>query len=376
MIGLLLGASLTVISAAPASPSPPSWSCAYVAERLPRVLAAMGEDTVSAEETRAARKRLGLAEAVLTRASNLALARTLGANRLVTVRCTDAGRNTTLEAQTFETARPGAGPSLRIERLIAELPEAVEELARGLGGSPPASPELLGRSSAHALLKAGPSLANPNAAERARGLNLVLDQDPSSLDLRLSTIESLLAVRDFDRAIAIAAAAPPGGPLRLKRAVQFQAGAALLEAGRYAEARDTFEALGRARETAASLNHMGVALFRLRDKDASRSFERASFFPDQRQADIFFNRSLSLIFEGRPEIALPFIDTVRAKTPEDARARLLKVWALKLLGREPERMREWEDLMAIAPSFAALGVPDLARRLERIFVSERRADRP
>jgi hypothetical protein len=58
-------------------------------------------------------------------------------------------------------------------------------------------------------------------------------------------------------------------------------------------------------------------------------------------------------------------------SPRDAQVRLLKVWALRLLNRETERGEEWGRLMAIAPSFASLGTPDLARRLERIFFSER-----
>ena len=119
------------------------------------------------------------------------------------------------------------------------------------------------------------------------------------------------------------------------------------------------------------LNNLGVARFRLRDPEASAVFARAGSLTDQRQNDISFNRALSLLFEGRAEQALPALDRLIESTPRDAQTRLLKVWALRLLKRETERGEEWERLLALAPSFASLGAPDLARRLERIFFSER-----
>ena len=142
--------------------------------------------------------------------------------------------------------------------------------------------------------------------------------------------------------------------------------------GRYAEARTLFEGLRHELETAAVLNNLGVALFRLRDPAASAIFERGTFLADHRQRDIAFNRSLTLLFEGKAAAALPFIDSSLEAAPADVRTRLLRIWALRLLDREAERTEEWERLLAAAPSFSALGTPDIARRLERIFHSERK----
>jgi tetratricopeptide (TPR) repeat protein len=181
-----------------------------------------------------------------------------------------------------------------------------------------------------------------------------------------------MAARDFDAAIRLAMAAPPPGtPPALSRALRFEAGAAQIEAGRYAEASATFEALRLEGETAAVLNNLGVARFRLRDPEASALFQRAFSLTDQRQNDISFNRALALVFEGKPDQALQALDRAIEAAPRDAQVRLLKVWALRLSNRETERGEEWGRLMAIAPSFASLGNPDLARRLERIFLSER-----
>lgn len=376
MIAPMLAVGLTVVSASAAASRPgpaPSWTCPYVAERLPRTLEVLGEDAVSDEETRAGREKLALSEAILTRAANLALARSLGASRLVVVRCFDEGETTTLEAQSFDVERPAAGPTLTVSRPLADLPAAVDELARQLSPNAPPFEGLAFRAPApKCLLAAGPALRLPDAGERSRALALALREDPTAVGIRLSTVGALIAARDFEAAIRLALLPPrPGTPAPLVRALRFQAGAAQLEAGRYAEARDTFTALSRARETAAVLNNLGVAGFRLREEASSDLFLRAAGLRDHRQADISFNRTLALLFEGRAREALPMLDRTLEASPMDVRTRLLRVWGLGMLNREPERAEEWERLLSVAPSFSPLGKPDLARRLERIFFSER-----
>lgn len=371
-MSLALAAGLTVISASSAI-SPRSWACAYVAERLPRTLTLQGDNAVSAGETRAARKRLSLPETVLTRASALSLARALGGSRLVIVSCQEDRDQTAIEARTFEVARPAEGAVARAARPPAEIAAAIDEIAARLSSAVPgAAPAAFPSPSAAALAAAGPALAASSPIERARGLTAALAVDRGSIDLRLSAVEALIAARDYDAAIRLAEPAPaPDTPKALARALRFQAGAAQLEAGRYAEASATFDSLRQTQETAAVLSNLGVARFRLRDPEASALFGRASSFTDQRQNDISFNRALALLFEGRADQALPVLDRAMEAAPRDAQVRLLKVWAFRLLNRETERGEEWGRLMALAPSFALLGNPDLARRLERIFYSER-----
>ena len=373
MISLFLTAGLTVLAVAAESPSRSSWSCAYVQARLPLALGLLGEDTVSAEETRAARQRLSLPDGILSRASSLALSRSLGATRLVVLRCLPQGDVIILEAQSFEVDRPISGDVVRVTRPHLEISTAIDQIAERLtprasaGGS-----SILRTPSQQALSKAGPSLASADMNERARGLALALREDPGAIDLRLSLVEALLSARDFQAAIDTVEAAPALGiPEMLTRALGFHKGGAQLEAGRYAEARETFETLRATRETAAVLNNLGVARFRLRDSEASRLFERASFLADPRQNDISFNRCFALIFEGNAAEALPFLDSMLVAAPSDVRTRLLRVWALAVLKREADRDSEWEHLKTLAPSYSSLGTPDLARRLERIFFSER-----
>jgi tetratricopeptide (TPR) repeat protein len=375
MMAAALLAGLTAISAATAPGTRGSWSCASLAERLPRSLALLGDDTVPGEETRAARERLGLVQASLTRASSLALAQALGATRLVIARCEEKDNLTLIEARSFDPARPVAGDVIRASTPQAELAVAIDDLARRLAPAGPREALDAFRSpSPKALAAAGAALAASTANERGRGLSAALAMDPGSLDLRLSTVEALMGARDFEGAIRTANVVSLADSPALLRALQFRAGSALLEAGRYLEAAETFEALRRSRESAAVLNNLGVARFRLRDPFASALFNRAGFLPDHRQNDISFNRALALLFEDRADAALVSLNASIEASPSDVRARLLKVWALRLLNREAERAAEWERLVAIAPSFASLGNPDLARRLERIFFSERTAD--
>jgi tetratricopeptide (TPR) repeat protein len=373
MMNLVLGAGLTVLSAVSASTSPASWTCAYVAERLPLSLGLLGEDTLSAEETRAGRRRLSLSDAVLTRASSLSLTRALGGTRLVVVRCLDGQTLTTLEAQAFDPDRPIAGEIVRLARPRTEIAAAIDEIARRLRPvKGPDAPEAFRAPSRSALSRASLALVRESATERARGLCQALEDDPGAIDLRLSAVEALLTAREFETAIRLASeAAGAETPPPLVRALRFQAGAAQIEAGRYSEAGETLESLRKERETAAVLNNLGVARFRMRDALASSLFERAAVLPDHRQEDIAFNRSLALLFEGKADQALPPLDAALAKAPSDVRSRLLRVWALRLLNRESERGEEWQRLILLAPSFAGLGNPDLARRLERVLLSER-----
>jgi tetratricopeptide (TPR) repeat protein len=322
-------------------------------------------------ETREARRQLSLSEAVLTRGSNLALARSLGATRLIVVHCSEQNSNATLEAQSFDTASPRSDEPVRLTRALHDLPAAVDQLAHHLRPGPASALSGFRPPSPKALARAGPALVLRNANARATEL-LAIAREEGSIDLRLSAMQALITARDFDNGARLSELPlPPDAPPRLVRELRFLSAVALLESGRYEDARSVLETLRRQLETAAVLNNLGVSLFRLRDPAASAVFERATFLSDHRQRDIGFNRALTMLFLGPADRALPLIDDVLATAPSDPRARLLRLWALAMLNRSSERGEEWDRLMAIAPSFSALGTPDVARRLERIFQSER-----
>lgn len=206
---LLLAAGLTVVTAATVSNSRPSWACAYAAERLPRALILRGDDAVSAEETRAARQTLSLSEAILTRAASLALARRMGASRVVIVRCLDEGP-IVIEAQSFAVDRPATGALLRVIRPPAQIAAAIDEIAEALASKPLRGDTDYRGPSESALSRAGLALAAASPLERASGLTEALDGDPSSVDLRLSAVEALITARDFDTAQRIGRAPRPG----------------------------------------------------------------------------------------------------------------------------------------------------------------------
>lgn len=370
MIGPLLAASLTLVSP---EADPATWRCAVAAERVPRVLSLLGRDTLPASEARAARSGIELAPGPLSRAGAIVLARSVGADVLVVLRCGEEDGQLVLEAREFLAAAPEASPPVRVGRPVADFVAAIDDLAGRLAGR---SPETAGlrAPSGRALEKAGAALMKTGATERAVGLAQALVDDPTSIDLRLSVVEALLAVRDFDGAARFASQTPFAGlPKALSRAMRFRLGAALLEAARYAEARDLLRALRAESETAAILNNLGVALFRLRDPDATATFAKAAAFEDHRQRDVEFNHSLTLVFHDQPAAALPRLEAALSRDEADVRSRLLRVWALRLVNREAERDAEWDRLMRDAPAFASLSRPDPVRRLERIFFFERPA---
>jgi len=59
------------------------------------------------------------------------------------------------------------------------------------------------------------------------------------------------------------------------------------------------------------------------------------------------------------------------RDPLEGHARVVLSWALRKAGRADEAAREWEGVLAMAPNYAGLVTPDLARRFERILPSER-----
>ena len=370
MISFALAVGFTVVSLATTTPSANA-ACAYAASRLPRALGLLGSDTASFEETRAARKTMGLSDSVRSRASGLAMARALRATRLIVLRCSDEGLMLAIEAAAFDVERPLAETPLRVSRAAADIAVGIDELARKLTPESKLAPAFRSPN-ARALTRAANALSRDTPAERSLALAQALDDDPSSMDLRLAATEALIAARDFEGALRLAGVRPEADtPPVLLRALRFMGAAAQLESGRYAEAAERFEALRRDQETAAVLNNLGVARFRRREPQAAELFASAALLPDHRQRDISFNRSLSLVFDDRAEQSLASLDRALAADPTDARSRLLKVWALRMLNRQTERAEEWSQLVAIAPSFSALSNPDLGRKLERILFSER-----
>ena len=374
MMGPILGAGLTLVTGGLDS-APSDWACPYVSERLPRALRALGDDAVSREEARAAQREASLGEALLTRAAALRVAASLEASRLVVVSCRaePLGGNINIEARAFDVHSPTVGPPIGTIRPLKELLSAIDEMARLLAESPGSGPiNGLDYPEPRVLAKIGGALVSQTQTERALRLREILSDNPHAMELRLVAAEALFAGRDFDAVIQTARMAPREEPgLPAARALRFIGGAAQLEGGRYAEALDTFENLRKEQETAGVLNNLGVARFRMRYKDASALFEQAAGLKDPKVRDIAFNRSLALIFEGRSEAALLLLDEALAQDPTDTRARLLRVWALRMLDRQEEREAEWRRLLLTAPSFSSLAQPDLARRLERIFAAER-----
>lgn len=371
MMGFVLGAGLTLVATAQANSDAPSWTCAYASHRLPRTLRLLGHDALSPLETAATRERLHLGDTLLTRASALTLASAMGATKMLLVGCRSdrGGKDVVFEGRLYDVVSPQADPPVRVVRSADQIQRAIDDFAKAaIGFSSPGPPDapLL---AAALVAKVGVALSAANSAERAKELREAARLEPASPELRELTAESLFAARDFDSVIGLALANPSKGA-ETGRALRFLGGAAELEAGRYSEAFDTFERLRTVRETEEVLNNLGVARFRMRYKDASDYFERAAKLSGARRRDVDFNRSLALIFEGNSEAAADRLQAALVQDPTDTRSRLLRVWALRTLGRGVEREEEWQRLMEIAPSFVSLAAPDLARRLERIFVAE------
>jgi tetratricopeptide (TPR) repeat protein len=197
-----------------------------------------------------------------------------------------------------------------------------------------------------------------------------LVQDPAHDDARIALARLLLQQRQLSAAEAVLARVKPASPL--SRVARFLQGVARLEIGRYREAATTFAGLSAEAPTAAVRNDQALALLRLGSTEPRASeVLRGAVDSDPDAPDLAFNLGFVLLAEGDADGAVYWLRDAVRRDPLDARARVVLSWALKKAGRGAEAAEEWKGVTAMAPAYDAIAAPDLTRRFERIFHSER-----
>jgi tetratricopeptide (TPR) repeat protein len=368
-------------------PSEPSsadlaWVGEIVAERLPRDLALLGVPVVDRADRLRAQEALGIPRGAASRATALRVAEVLGATRIVVGRHAADGKALTLALQILDVERGTLSAPLRASGPGETLPELVHALAWDVALAGPVRPsrtrqELAARQEAvppAALEAHGRGLAAPDAASRQQWIRRALALAPGYDAARLALGRLLLEARDHSGAVDTLSRVAVASPLN--RRARFLQGLALVELGRYREAAALYAGLAGEDPTAAVLNNHAIALLRSGTQPGgggvrpSDELRRAAELAPQDE-EIPVNLGFALLAEGDAEAAAFWLRGVARERPSDGQVRLLLSWALRRAGKAAEADEEWTSLLAVAPSFEALAIPDLGRRFERLLLSER-----
>jgi len=368
-LGAALAAPGSVLVLAPAGPDrgAPGWIGAAVEETLPRALGRAGVVAPSAADQRRALAVLGLGGPVVTRASAVRAAESLGARHVVFGDWELAGGELLLRARPLDVATARLEAPLLARGPLSELGRLVQELANELAGReralPAAAPTF------DALRALGEALAARDASTRLAGLRRALTLQPGYPTATLALARQLHDTGRLEEArAALAAMARDAG---LERERRFLDAACLLGLGRFAEADVAFAALLAERTTAPALANRAAARLRLPGGPSGASalmrqaLERAPF-----ATELPLGLGYSLLVEGEAEAAVFWLrDTVRY-APSDARARLALSWALRGTEDAEEADEQWRAAASLDASLEPRRQPDLTARLERVLASE------
>jgi tetratricopeptide (TPR) repeat protein len=381
----------TALAAAPAEPGllvvPPegngtgpdaAWVGEAVSDLLPRALAQAGLSAVSREDRLRAQQALEIPRVPLTRATAIRVAEAAGAARLVTGTYTLDARGLTLELRMLDVERASLSTPFVVAGPLTGLADLVQTVAWDLALAGPGAPtatrdEFFARRLGvpyEALEAYGQGLLAREPAAQQRQLERALSLAPGFQEARLALGRLQIETREFGAAVDTLDRVPEDA--QAYRAARFQLGVALLELGRYHDAAGVYAALVRADPSAAVLNNHALALLRDAPRDVRASqVLRKALEADPESTDLAFNLGFALLVEGDAAGAEVQLHSVLEREPLDGHARVLRVWALRQAGREPEAQQEWKGVLAMAPSYEKLSSPDFARRFERIQPAER-----
>ncbi len=353
-----------------------SWIGSTVAELLPRALQRVGVPAVSAADRRRAQEALGVSGAVMTRATSIRVAEALGASRLVVGSWQQHGSDVTLSLRLLDAERGSLSAPLAGTAPVSGLGGLVASLAWDVALAGPQAPlgtreALLGASSAvpfEALHALGEGLAGRDAAARLAGVRRALALDPAYEEAAVVLARQLVDASAFEDARKALARIPARSVFA--REARFLDGVALVGLGRYREADTLYAELVAERPSAAALSNRAAARLRLGGAGGASTLLRQAVEAEPAAIDLPFNLGWALLVEGEPQPAAFWARGVVRRDPSDAQGRLLLSWALAAGSRPVEAEEQWKAAAALSPALQGMRSADLARKLERVFVSE------
>jgi tetratricopeptide (TPR) repeat protein len=361
-----------------AASTEPNWVGELVSELLPRGLQALGVPAVDRADRLRAQAALEIPVVPLTRATSIRVAEALGARRLVFGTYVVRDSMITLTLRVLDVGRAGTASPVVVSaplRGVGDLAQGVAwDVAGALGRAPAVSREQFAARRPggpfEAMEALGKALVSQRPPTQTKLLRHALRLAPDLAEARLALGRVQVETGEYSAAHGTLARIPASAPV--SRSARFLRGVSELHIGRYADASATYATLAAERPTPAVLNNQALAVLRdpraqLRASDLlRRALEQA---PDS--GDVAFNLGWALLFENDPAAAEFFLRGLVRRDPLEGHARVVLSWALRKAGRAEEAAKEWQGVLAMAPTYSTLGAPDLGRRFERILPSER-----
>ena len=355
------------------------WVGEAVADQLPRSLRQLGVPAVSRAERLQVQAALEIPDVPLSRATSVRVAEALGATRLVMGTYAIEGSKLTLSLRLLDVERATLSAPLISSGPIDGVMDLIDRLAWDValaGPTPPAQTrEVLTALRPKVTFEVFKAYARGLAARdpkaRATLFRSALTAAPGFDAVRVALGQLLLEQREFSAASQMLARVPAASPLA--REAYFVRGVALLEMGRYREASRVYSGLAQSEPTPGTLNNYALAVLRDPVPNSLKASEilRQALALDPESVDLAFNLAWALLAEDDPTGAAFQLKSLTQVVPLDKHTRVVLVWALRRAGREQEADQQWQGVLALAPVYASLVVPDLSRRFERIQRSER-----
>jgi tetratricopeptide (TPR) repeat protein len=352
------------------------WIGAAAAETLPRALQRMRVAAVPGADRQRAQELLGVPSATATRATDIRVAESLGASRLVIGLWEPMGSDVKLSLRLVDVRRGSLSAPLEARGPLAGLGRILQALAWDVALAGPWTPDgtregLLRQADAvpfEALQALGEGLAGREAGARAAGLRRALTLYPAYDDAVLALGRLLVDAGRFEEARQAVARVGPESPLA--RDARFLDGVALLGLGRLREADILYAELAAGRPSAGALGNRAVARLRGGPTGGASVLLRQAVEAAPASVDLPFDLGWALLTEGEPEAAVFWLRGAVRRDPGDAEGRLLLSWALRASGRGEEAEEQWRAAAALAPDLEPMREPDRTRRLERVMPSE------
>jgi tetratricopeptide (TPR) repeat protein len=357
--------------------SVPGWIGAAVSVTLPRALQRAGVSAVPDLERRRAQESLGAPAAVVTRATSIRTAESLGASRLVVGSWSLKDGELGLSLRLLDVDRGALSAPLVGHAPLSGLGRLVHSLAwdvalAGESPPPPGGREAVLRAGAEhsfdALRALGEGMAARDAASQIAGARRALAARPGYEEAALVLARLLAEASDFEGARQALAAVPPGSPFA--RDARFLDGVALLGLSRFREADRLYADLAGQKETAAVLGNRAIARLRSDGAAGASTLLRRAMEVLPASIELPFNLGWALLLEGAPAEAAFWLKGAVRRDPGDAPGRLLLSWALAGAQRPAEAEEQFRAAVALTPTLDGMRTPDLSRRLERVFFSE------
>lgn len=371
--------TLLVLPLEPAGAAAEAWVGEAIADQLPRSLAALGVPAVSRAERLQAQSALEIPDVPLTRATSVRVAEALGATRLVTGTYVIDGARVSLSLRLLDVDRATLSAPLISSGALDGVTELIDRLAWDVALAGPTPPQrsrdefLGGRPKVpfDAFKAYARGLAAREPKVRTTLLRAAIGAAPGFDAARLALGRLLLDQRELAAASQALARVPQSSPLA--REASFVRGVALLEMGRYREASKVYSALAQVEPTPGVLNNLGLAVLRDPAPSPVKASDvlRRALALDPESVDLAFNLAWCLLAEDDAAGAAFQLKNLTQVVPLDKHTRVVLAWALRRAGRDTEADRQWQAVVALAPVYETLVLPDLSRRFERIQRSER-----